>query len=185
MTDGPVRLTRRRLLGSMVTVGGGGAATGAGTMALFSDSETSSDNTIKAGTLNLKLGGGHETIEFLKRTNLEPSDEPEGPAMLPVQNTGSVPGYLTVQVASIDGGLQEHLRVKAEFKKRGSLWDGYRLAKDELTTGETYSIPNVFNQDESDRFEFSWHLPSSTGEEAEGETLEFALTFRLTQHLNP
>ncbi|MFB6074702.1 MAG: TasA family protein [Haloarculaceae archaeon] len=48
-----IKLTRRRVLGGLVTVGAASAAAGAGTMAYFSDTESSSGNTITAGTLDL------------------------------------------------------------------------------------------------------------------------------------
>lgn len=51
--DSKIELNRRRVLGGIVAVGGAAAAAGAGTFAFFSDTESSSDNTISAGTLNL------------------------------------------------------------------------------------------------------------------------------------
>ena len=53
MSDKKIELNRRRVLGGLITVGGAAAAAGAGTFALFSDTETSSGNTIQAGTLSL------------------------------------------------------------------------------------------------------------------------------------
>jgi len=63
-----LELTRRRALGALLTIGAGSAAAGAGTFALFSDTEESSDNTIQAGTLDLSLGSN--TLSF--STNLKP-----------------------------------------------------------------------------------------------------------------
>lgn len=53
MSDDKIELNRRRVLGGMITLGGAAAAAGAGTYAWFSDTETSSNNTIQAGTLTL------------------------------------------------------------------------------------------------------------------------------------
>lgn len=54
MSDKNIELTRRRVLGGIATVGAASAAVGAGTFAAFSDTETSSGNTISAGTLDLE-----------------------------------------------------------------------------------------------------------------------------------
>lgn len=46
-------LTRRRVLGSVVATGAAAAGVGAGTWAAFSDTESSTGNSVKAGTLDL------------------------------------------------------------------------------------------------------------------------------------
>lgn len=48
-----IELNRRRVLAGLGTIGVASAGAGAGTMALFSDEETNSGNTIQAGTLDL------------------------------------------------------------------------------------------------------------------------------------
>nr|WP_254282213.1 TasA family protein [Haloarcula salina] len=53
MSDKNIAVTRRRVLGGIVTVGAASAAVGAGTFAFFSDTETSTDNTVQAGTVDL------------------------------------------------------------------------------------------------------------------------------------
>lgn len=57
MSDGNSRfeLTRRRVLGSVVATGAAAAGVGAGTWAAFSDTESSSGNSVQAGTLDLTL----------------------------------------------------------------------------------------------------------------------------------
>jgi len=54
MTDKP-NLTRRKILASMGAVGAAGAGAGLGTSALFSDNESFQNNSITAGTLDLKV----------------------------------------------------------------------------------------------------------------------------------
>ncbi|SDM76496.1 SipW-cognate class signal peptide [Halogranum gelatinilyticum] len=67
MSDKRVELTRRKVLGGLATIGAAGAATGAGTMAYFSDNETSSGNNISAGTVDLNSPSGFSAnIENLK-----------------------------------------------------------------------------------------------------------------------
>jgi predicted ribosomally synthesized peptide with SipW-like signal peptide len=55
MTDDKIKLTRRKILGSVGAVGAAGAAAGLGTSALFSDEESFTNNTLTAGTLDLKV----------------------------------------------------------------------------------------------------------------------------------
>lgn len=52
---GGTGLTRRRVLGAALTTGLAAAGAGAGTYALFSDVESSSGNTVQAGTLDLTV----------------------------------------------------------------------------------------------------------------------------------
>ncbi|MFC3476878.1 SipW-dependent-type signal peptide-containing protein [Halobacterium litoreum] len=71
MRDTP-KLTRRRLLASVGTIGAGLGVAGTGTMALLSDEESSEDNSVTAGTLDLELGWvkyyhGRESRESTRR----------------------------------------------------------------------------------------------------------------------
>ena len=51
-----MELSRRKILGGVGAVGAAGAAAGLGTTALFSDEESFENNSITAGTLDLKIG---------------------------------------------------------------------------------------------------------------------------------
>jgi len=51
--DKDITLTRRRIIGSVAAIGAASAAAGAGTFALFNDDESSTDNSVSAGTVNL------------------------------------------------------------------------------------------------------------------------------------
>ena len=53
--NGKINLTRRKILASMGAVGAAGAGAGLGTSALFSDEEGFENNTITAGSLDLKV----------------------------------------------------------------------------------------------------------------------------------
>jgi predicted ribosomally synthesized peptide with SipW-like signal peptide len=55
MTDGNLELTRRGLLGAATALGAAGVGAGLGTGALFSDEESVENNSIQAGTLDLKV----------------------------------------------------------------------------------------------------------------------------------
>jgi len=57
MTDKNLKLTRRKILGSVGAVGLAGAAAGYGTTAFFSDEETFASNSLTAGSLDLTVTG--------------------------------------------------------------------------------------------------------------------------------
>lgn len=100
-------LTRRRVLGSVLTVGAASSAAGAGTFALFSDTETSSANTVQAGTLDLQVNGsGTNTVVDV--TNVAPGDT--GSDSTTIRNDGTLDGYLTIGVAGFktpENGVNE------------------------------------------------------------------------------
>ena len=92
--DDTFKLTRRRALGGLAAAGAASAAAGAGTMALFSDTESSSGNTVQAGTLDLEVG----STESL---DIDVSGKPpgwSGQYSANVDNAGSVAGGLRVEV---------------------------------------------------------------------------------------
>lgn len=55
MKDDNTKLSRRKVLGSLGVIGGASVLGGAGTMALFNDTETFENNSLVAGSLDLKL----------------------------------------------------------------------------------------------------------------------------------
>ena len=55
MVDDSTPFTRRKILGSLGTIGAAGALGGGGTLAFFSDEEVFSNNRIEAGELDLKM----------------------------------------------------------------------------------------------------------------------------------
>ncbi len=97
MTDGTIHLTRRRLLGGLLGVGGAGAAAGAGTMAYFEDTESSSNNSVQAGTIEVGFGGSG-TFNF--SASLAPTQSTTGKVTL--VNGGSIAGSLDVDVAYVE-----------------------------------------------------------------------------------
>lgn len=102
--DSGIRLTRRRLLGGVAATGAATAGLGAGTYALYTDSEQSTNNTVKSGTLNLALTGdekdpvgGFSSLALADTTpyNLKPGDQVK--FKLTINNRGSLRGdYLNL-----------------------------------------------------------------------------------------
>ncbi|GGM67158.1 putative ribosomally synthesized peptide with SipW-like signal peptide [Halarchaeum rubridurum] len=90
-----VRLTRRKLLAGLGTIGAAGAASGAGTFALFSDSEASTGNEIDMGTMDLVVRDGDSGDGFgdgvsgtFTVENAKPGDTMNGSVEL--KNAGSI-----------------------------------------------------------------------------------------------
>lgn len=102
MSNG-IELTRRRALGGLATIGVASAGAGAGTMALFSDRETSSGNSVRAGTLDLLLGNGPVWSTSVG-ANLAPGDRFSGTVDL--TNDGTLPAdhvEVAVSLSENDG----------------------------------------------------------------------------------
>lgn len=94
MTDEPRAMTRRRVLGSLVTVGGASAAAGSGTMAYWFDEEGSSSNGIQNGTLELTFDSGSRTLGLA--AELSSGERTSGSVTL--VNDESVAGSLDVLI---------------------------------------------------------------------------------------
>lgn len=90
------RLTRRRLLGGVATIGAAAAIGGVGTIAHFRDEESSTGNSVQAGTFDLILAdsdegfgeNGNSVSGELTLSNAKPGDTFSGDIGL--QNAGSV-----------------------------------------------------------------------------------------------
>lgn len=69
---------------------------GAGTFAYFSDTETSTDNTFTAGTLDLTVNGKNgENVQLFDVSNLKPTSQPRGSYR--INNIGSIAGFLDIE----------------------------------------------------------------------------------------
>jgi predicted ribosomally synthesized peptide with SipW-like signal peptide len=122
MTDDPptTKLTRRRLLAGLTAAGAASAVGGGGTIALLSDTERSTDNTIQAGTVDLVLDGSEGATTTFQASDLAPGDS--GTATAPVTNAGSLSGTLAVRVDDIStsGGATVDSENQSESDDDGS-----------------------------------------------------------------
>lgn len=76
------------------------ATVGFGTWSYFSDTETSSDNQISAGTLALSINAGYTDVTIMTGlSNKAPGDS--GTAYATLKNEGSLPGYFGVQTSAV------------------------------------------------------------------------------------
>lgn len=100
-------LGRRQVLASFGLAGIASAGAGAGTVALFTDEETSANNTVQAGTLDLEVNGSGSNAVF-DVSNVVPGDS--GTASTTLQNDGTLPGYLTFGITGFrtpENGVNE------------------------------------------------------------------------------
>jgi predicted ribosomally synthesized peptide with SipW-like signal peptide len=88
-------------LGGLGTIGIASAAAGAGTVAYFSDTETSSNNSVTAGTLDLTAEGSSGGSFNMAVDGLAPGETKEL-GYVQVRNSGSVDGYLDINITNID-----------------------------------------------------------------------------------
>ncbi|WP_135364407.1 vWA domain-containing protein [Halosimplex halophilum] len=128
MTDEPMELSRRKLLGGLGAVGLASAGAGLGTSALFSDEESFESTTFAAGELDLKVDweehysypqryGFDDPAADLDVTRVEPDGDgyvglpdPENPAVWVAE--GDLPAYMAnTSIESFpdpnDDGVQE------------------------------------------------------------------------------
>jgi predicted ribosomally synthesized peptide with SipW-like signal peptide len=74
--------------------------TAAGTWAFFNDTETGSENSLSAGTLNLQVGADDPMSESITLDNIQPGDA-DNLASWAVSNTGSLAGEFAVSVNTV------------------------------------------------------------------------------------
>jgi predicted ribosomally synthesized peptide with SipW-like signal peptide len=101
MSSQTLRISRRKALVALASIGVGSAAVSAGTFAAFSDSETDdgTDNGMETGTLELQFDDANSGQLVLDTTNMRPGES--GTARATLQNTGSLDGTLGVTLDSI------------------------------------------------------------------------------------
>jgi predicted ribosomally synthesized peptide with SipW-like signal peptide len=90
----------KKIVVSLMVIALVGALIGGGIFAAFSDTETATDNTFTAGTLNLKVGSADPCTETISVSTLKPGDTGNAGTWL-TRNDGSIAGKLTVAVGTI------------------------------------------------------------------------------------
>ena len=70
-----------------------------GTMAYFSDTETSENNTFAAGTMDLDINGADIAVRTMNLSDLAPGDDGKGIATL--KNSGSLSGELDIAMGTV------------------------------------------------------------------------------------
>lgn len=90
----------KKILLSLIVIAAVSAAVVKGTQALFSDTETSDDNTFAAGTLDLKVDGQDDpTIVSVSLANMKPGDTQTYNWTL--SNSGSLDGQPYIEIINV------------------------------------------------------------------------------------
>ena len=208
MSDWEITLTRRQVLGGAVTLGAGSAASGAGTLAAFSDTEAAMGR-VTAGSLDLTVtgtsGGANNNdgaVSFLNASGIVPGSSGSGTVTL--TNTGTLAGHLslrTLRVINDGNGLTDP---ESDVDERDGAGEG-ELAdlltvtvtldgpdgSRSLCTGgamtsffvpdDTYDLEYGLAADESAVFRIEWHLSADVGNEIQGDSAGIELVFGLSQ----
>lgn len=190
-----IKLSRRRILGGIVTIGGATAAAGAGTFALFNDEESSSGNDITAGTLTLGSTSGSFNVSDIKPTDRIPSS---GSNSITTTYDGSIsgvevdfeisvaePGSEPTEPSEFSGNQsasafagQLNLET-ADLKKNGNsvndLTEGNTTLAD--ISGLTLDNQTTVSDGDSLSFDLAMTLDSGTGNEYQADGVDITVTF--------
>ncbi len=192
----------------MVVVALATVAAGAGTMALFQDDETSSNN-VTMGTLNLSVDGQNEAVQQLNVWGVEPNQT--NASSILVSNDGSSPGYVDITIGGLvdeengcvdpetevddtcgenEGELSDNLNVTVFFdydNDNRSTSSNDQVVVENATlsnvTGQRYDTNYYLNYENKDytHIRVRTTVPETAGNEIQTDAAEFNLTVHLDQ----
>lgn len=199
------------------------ATVGFGTWAYFSDTETSQNNAIVAGTLDLTLTGGSGSPNYsilTGLTNKAPGDS--GSLYATIKNIGSLVGELDMSTGAVtntggSGGTEfedstgdlggvAQIVIWIDVDKSTTFTDGDIILRSNGTLvtrtagspanltayydtvnnyaskswGGSTGIKNMATNDEHYVY-VSWQIPTSAGNNIQGDSFSFTITFILEQ----
>jgi spore coat-associated protein N len=183
---------------------------GGGTWAYFSDTETSQNNSLTAGTLDLTIGGGNTAVTTFSATAVKPGDSGTGSSVL--ANTGSMNGTLGITFSAIsntsggtaefnngtgDLGANTEMAVYIDVDQSGAFNAGDIGLKADGTTytsvgglqyasidsygGKSYAAVETLANGAADSFAVAWNVPTTAGNSIQGDAVSFDVTFTLDQ----
>jgi len=187
------------------------ATVGGGTWAWFSDTETSANNSLTAGTLDLNIDGDNVEVTTFSMSNVAPGDSGTGSNTL--ANVGSLDGELDVYVHYVystgatgstefeDGvshmGGNAEMALYLDVDQSGTYTGGDIGLKHDGTTYNhpaaldyasmqsyskvTWDALETLATGASDDFIILWEIPEAVDNEIQGDTVRFKITFTLEQ----
>lgn len=180
------------MLGGLITLGGAAAAAGAGTFALFSDTESSTGNTLSAGTLNLTIDTNDGTpTTTVNITDIEPGAS--GTAASTLENTGNLAGSVDVVYGTATNNEGSNPEPEGDTGSPGDLGS---LLEVTVSVGGTQlrsgTFDAVFDGTEDNanvalgpgstaQLTVDWSLPSSVGNDVQGDECIADMTVQLNQ----
>jgi spore coat-associated protein N len=183
---------------------------GVGTYAYFSDTESSTGNTLTAGTLDLNIEGGDIAVTTFDVSDVAPGDN--GTASSTLANVGSLAGELDIATSVVSntpgaggefGGGSGELGASAQIAMyldvdQSGTWTAGDIGLQ--SDGSTYTFPTSLDYDEiddyasetwdavetmnasaSDDIFVDWGVPTTAGNEIQGDSVSFDITFTLEQ----
>jgi len=183
---------------------------GAGTYAYFSDTESSTNNTLTAGTLDLNIDGGNVAVTTFTASAVAPGDSGSGNSTL--ANVGSMSGELDVTTSAVTNtpgaggefgggsgelGASAQIAMYLDIDQSGS-WNAGDIGLQSNAT--TYSFPTALNYDVIDNYAsetwdaietmvnaasddiiVNWQVPTGADNTIQGDSVSFDITFTLEQ----
>ena len=170
------------------------ALLGGGVYAYFSDSENSDNNNFTAGTMDLTLNDGGAAAISL--SNVAPGDS--GLSMYTLRNIGTIDGNLQVSIANLEnlpgsnpepegpgdiGNLAQSIHVHFWMDDGdGSQEAGEIELYDGVLSGVTMpSSSSLLAAGGSTFLALAWDIPTTIGNEIQGDIVNFDLVFTLQQ----
>jgi len=186
-------------------------AVGGGTYAYFSDTESSTNNTLTAGTLDLNIDGGDIAVTTFSVSDVAPGDSGSDNSTL--ANVGSIAGELDISTSAVtntpgaggteyEGGSGElgasallAMYIDVDQSNDWSSGD-IGLMSDNATynhpTALNYAVINDYASNSwdatenmsasaSDYFVVLWQVPTGAGNDIQGDSASFDITFVLEQ----
>lgn len=171
-----LRLTRRRLLGGVTTIGVASAGTGVGTWAAWSDTVDSNDNRVEGGDLDLKVDDDDGYQDSVSGTWSVSGLVPGGvgkTANIDLKNFGSVEAdhvQLAFEYTEDTAGFAEQLALE------GFYYDGMNLLHDiGDTNGNGFDdLDDLTHEDNKDALD-DLPAPPPSGDQSEPLIMEFNL----------
>jgi spore coat-associated protein N len=132
---------------------------GGATFAYFSDTESSTGNTLTAGTLDLKIDGGDIAVTTFNVSGVAPGDSGSGSSIL--TNAGSIAGELDITTSAItntgaasgsteygddsgDLGASAEIAMYLDIDQSGT-WNTGDIGL--MSDGTTYAFPTALDYD--------------------------------------
>lgn len=191
MSDKQIELTRRRVLGGIAVTGAAAAGAGAGTMAYFSDTEDSTGNTVSAGTLDLTVDGSDSEQTTVSVGDVAPGESGSGSTTL--RNTGTIDGSVDLVFSSASNLEGDNPDSETDTSSPGDLGGVLQVT---VSVGSTQVLSGTFNSvfdgseadsnvalaaSSSKDLTIDWSLPSTAGNDIQGDSVSGDITIQLNQ----
>jgi len=170
------------------------AIVGSGTLAYFSDTETSTNNVFAAGTIDLQVDGKDDpnvTTYFSVSDVYPPAN---GSVVINLTNVGTNAGMADIHIKNVVNGEGSNPVSETDTVQPGDLgkylnitivYDGNTIVNDVPINDlncTNYDM-GILNASETKQVTISWNLPAWVGNDVMGDNVTFDIEFSLNQIL--